>query len=335
MKMKKLALMLLILMLSQASFPGIAGSAGIVSPEPLVVIVTPLTHTSLEQSIEGFKQGLAERDYAGNNVIFRYMNAGGDMDGVTELLKTAVAMNPSLMFVLTTRAASEAIKITNLVNIPLVYAAVTDPVAAGIVTAMERSETLATGVSDRYPIDEQVRIFTELMGNMNRAGILFNPEEANSRLLVEEATDALQRRGVTVRRYEVRSAREIAGQTLLLLSENDCLIVNSDNLVAANIAAVIDLCVRKKKPLFVGDPTLVRKGAVAAVGPNYYEMGRAAGHKAAQILGGKDPREIPSEYPASFDYIINTRAARLMGLTIPQSFWDQRQIWESRAGRVN
>jgi len=304
------------------------------SDRPNIFVISPLVHPSLEASISGFKQGLVENGYPLEKINLQYLNANGDFSKISSLVKTAIASKPALIFVLTTPAASEAIKLTNSAKIPLVYTAVTDPVDAKIVTSMVKSETLATGVSDRYPVEEQVKVFIRIMPNMRRTGLIYNPSEQNSLILVSQTINELNKNKVTANKYEVHSSSEITSQMKRLISENDSVIVNGDNLVMENLSTVINLCIQNKKPLFVGDPDSVRKGAVATVGPSYYDIGRKAGEKGAQILGGKNPKDIPSEYPTAYDYIINTKAAELMGLKIPSEFWAQREIWESKASSI-
>jgi len=295
-----------------------------------VVVITPLSHPSLDQSIDGFRQGLSEKNYTTNNVEFKFMNASGDFGKIASLVKSAIALKPSLIFVLTTPAAAEAIKLTDASKIPLIYTAVTDPVQAKIVSSMDASETLATGVSDRYPVKEQVEFFLKILPTMKTAGLIFNPAEENSRILVRDTISALEQNNIKASKYEVSTAYEISSRVQEAISVNDCIIVNGDNLVTENLLEVINLCIKLKKPLFVGDPDSVRKGAVATVGPSYFAIGRQTGIKAAQILNGEDPRKIPSEYPKSFDYIVNTKAATAMGVKIPEDFWTIHQIWESR-----
>jgi putative ABC transport system substrate-binding protein len=294
-----------------------------------IVIITPLSHPSLDQSIKGFRQGLAEKDYSERNVEFILMNASGDFGKLQSIVQSAIARKPNLVFVLTTPAAMECIKVTDAAGIPMVYTAVTDPVSAKIVTSMEKSETLATGVSDRYPVEEQVAVFLRLLPDMKSAALLYNPAEENSQILVKQTIAALSKNGVEGRKYQVNNASEIASRVSQAVAADDCIIVNGDNLVTENLTEVINACVKNRKPLFVGDPDSVRKGAVATVGPSYFSIGRQTGLKAAAILNGTDPRSIPSEYPKSFDYIINTAAAQAMGLDISDEYWMSRQIWES------
>jgi putative ABC transport system substrate-binding protein len=294
-----------------------------------ISIIMPSTHPSLSQAIDGFRQGLQEAGYGEKLIDLRIDNAGGKYQNIAPLVETAIARKPALFFVLTTPAASEAIRLTTKAGIPLVYTAVTDPVEAKIVTSMQRSDTLATGVSDRYPVPEQVRIFLLLMPAMKSAGILLNPQEGNSRFLAQQTAQELQKRNVQATKYELTNLTELSSRVQQALAADDCVIVNGDNFVVQNLAEVINACSRQKKPLFVGDPDSVRKGAIATVGPSYFALGRQAGHQASRILKGEDVRTIPSEYPAQFDYVVNVSAAKAMGITIPGTFWAERRLWTS------
>lgn len=296
-----------------------------------IITITPLSHPSLDQSIDGFIRGLSEKGFDKKKINFEVMNANSDFSKISSLTKSALAKHPDLIFVLTTPAASAAIKITNAANIPMVYTAVTDPVSAGIVTDMDKSETLATGVSDRYPVDEQVKVFLSVLPTMKNCGIIYNPSEENSQILVRQTINAMSKNNIECVKYEINNVSEISSQVKQILSSHDCIIVNGDNLATENLSTIINLSIKMKKPLFVGDPDSVKNGAVATVGPSYYSIGVKSGYKAAQILNGVSPKLIPSEYPTSFDYIINTQAAKKMGVNIPSLFWETRGIWESSA----
>ncbi len=296
-----------------------------------VRIVTPVAHPSLDETIRGFEDGLAEAGFSRDKLDWvPPLNADGDFSAIGSRLKNALADRPDVLFVLTTPGASQAISLSQAAGVPLVYAAVTDPVKAKIVTSMKASETLATGVSDLYPVDKQVDLFVAIQPSMKRAGLLFNPKEENSLILAEVTKSELAKHQVTAVFYDVSGTSEIAPKARLALDSCDCIIVNGDNLIVQNLAIVVNLCRRERKPLFVGDPDSVRRGAVATVGPSYYSIGRQAGGKAARILKGESAGKVPSDHPSEFDYILNTNAANAMGVGIPEQVWKSREIWESR-----
>ncbi|MBK1633652.1 hypothetical protein CKO31_23495 [Thiohalocapsa halophila] len=299
----------------------------------LVYIITPSSHPSLEAAIDGFRQGVAESGWDQSKLDMQYSNANGEISSIPRLVDRAIRRNADLLFVLSTPAAAAAVKKTNPAQIPLVYAAVTDPVKAGIVTEMQHSDTFATGVSDRYPVREQVQFFTTITPSAQQFGLLFNPAEQNSQILVNRTEQALTGAGKAPTRYEAAEDSEVAKVATRAFAECDAVIINGDNLFTNNLPTVINVAVSAKKPLYVGDPDSVERGALGTVGPSYRAMGRQAGQKAAKVLSGESIKQIPSEYPQYFDYVLNVAAAASMGVTIPRSAWELRSVWKSVSGR--
>jgi putative ABC transport system substrate-binding protein len=295
-----------------------------------IAIVVPLSHPSLDASIDGFKAALNASSFAGSLEI-ETSSANGDLGKLGSIIKQVLAAKPDLIFVLSTPAAAEAAPLAERAKVPLIYTAVTDPVKAGIVSSLQNSNTPATGVTDLYPVTEQVGLFLRIMPAMKSAGILRTAGEENSLLLAEMTAKELESRGVKAK-TEVISGPSLISQVLRnLLSEVDCIIVNGDNALVASLKTISNECVRAKKPLFVGDPDSVRQGGVATVGPSYYSLGFAAGERAVRVLEGEAPGSIPSGTPTEYDYIINTEAADRYGLTVPADLWTSRPVWESRA----
>ncbi len=296
-----------------------------------VVVITPMSHPALNRAIDGFKAALAEGGFAADSTGLEVLNANGDFSKIAYLTKKAVKVKPDVIFVLTTPAGSTAITITNPERIPLVYTAITDPVEAGIVSDMSYSKTYATGVSDKYPVKEQVAFFKRIYPGMGKLGVIYSSGEENSRILSKMTIKYAKEEGVEAKEYVVTDPGKISYIVKKSLAENDAIVINGDNQLVENLESVVKLSIINKKPLFVGDTDSVRRGGVATVGPSYYTLGFSAGKKAVKILNGVDVRTIPSEDPADFDYIVNFEAAKAMGLDIPLSALSIRRIWEARA----
>lgn len=298
-----------------------------------IEIVTLVNHPSLNEAIEGFKQGLSSsKSIPLEDLKFTLSNVSGDLTQVPIIMDEIVARHPNLIYVLTTPVASTAIKYTNPASIPLVYAAVTDPVKAKIVKSMDSTTTFASGVSDRYPVEEQIKFIKLIQPNINTLGVFRSSGEENSKILAEWTIQQAKSHGIKTNEYVLNQDQDITLMTEDAFRENDAVIINGDNKLVENIQAVLNVAINYKKPLYSGDPDSVKVGALAAVGPSYFEMGTRAGKIAEQVLIGKDIRSIPSEFPKSFDYIINTKAAKLMGIEIPNKLWSHRSIWTSRSG---
>jgi len=288
-----------------------------------------MSHPSLDQAIEGFQRGLSDAGFAQGTARIELQNANGEFDKVEALARQLAGQRPDLLFALTTSASRTTVKIAAESKIPVVYAAVTDPIGAGIVTSMSKSDNAVTGVSDRYPVPEQVRVFLAVVPALRSVGVIFNPGEQNSQILSEQTVKEFTATGVKATRYEVIDPAQIRPQIDHALSKHDAIVVNGDNLITEHLEVAIKACVEAQKPLFVGDPDSVARGAVATVGPSYFDMGRDAAIKAAKILKGEPVGTIASSYPTRFDYIVNVKAAKAMGIDIPKTFWLEREFWKS------
>ncbi len=307
-----------------------AGACALVNPADAgrrVCVVRPLDHPSLGAAIEGFRARLTSALPKGG-VAFRIYSAGGNLAQVPELLRQTVRDRCTLDFVLTTPAAQAARSIVAEKGTPVVYTAVTDPVGAGIVRSMDGDALPITGVTDLFPVDAQVRLFLAADPTARSAALLYNPREQNSQVLVARTEAALRARGIAVRRDTATSpsAVPVVAQAAALAA--DMLIINGDNLFTEALETVIGIAERARKPLFVGDPESVRRGAVATISPDYELLGQEAANKAYIILAGKrQAGEIPSENPTSYSQYVNVGAAQRMGLQLPLAVFQSARVW--------
>ncbi len=292
-----------------------------------VCIVRPLDHPSLGAAIEGFRARLTAA-LPRNRVTFRAYNAEGNAALVPALLRQTVRDRCSLVFVLTTPAAQQARALVAARGIPVVYSAVTDPVGAGVVRSMDGDTLPITGVSDLFPVDAQVQLFVAADPAARSAAILYNPSEQNSQVLVSRTERALRARGLTVYRDTATTRAAVAEVARAATRSADMLIINGDNLFTEALEEVIAVAESAHKPLFVGDPESVRRGAIATVSPDYEMLGQAAADRAYVILAGKRlAGEIPSENPTSYSQYVNVAAAQRMGLQLPLRFFESARVW--------
>ncbi len=292
-----------------------------------VCMVRPLDHPSLGAAIEGFRARLAV-SMPKNSVAFKLYNADGDPSLVPGLLRQTVRDRCALVFVLTTPAAQQARSIVATRGIPVVYSAVTDPVGAGIVKSMDGDPYPITGVSDLFPVDAQVKLFLAADPAAKSAALLYNPNEQNSQVLVARTEAALRARGIAVARHTATDPAAVPAVARAAAGSADMLIINGDNLFTEHLEDVIAVAESARKPLFVGDPESVRRGAVATVSPDYEQLGQEAADKAYVILANKrQAGEIPSEDPPTYSQYVNVAAAQRMGLQLPLAFFQQARVW--------
>lgn len=163
----------------------------------------------------------------------------------------------------------QVIEVKNIrrVNNQIAFEITCLPMKHRVVVALNAS--VNTGTSDRYNVKAQVDVFTSLVPAAKNFAVVRSPNESNSKILGDETIAELKNKGLNATEYIVNNAADISIVVKQALAENDCIVVNGDNVLTENLSMIINLCTGAKKPLFVGDPDSVKKGAVATVGPSY------------------------------------------------------------------
>jgi putative ABC transport system substrate-binding protein len=297
--------------------------------DKLLCTVNLLDHPSLNASLKGFEDAINSNNKDGKIALQKF-NASGSMQLVPDLLRQTLNAKCDLVFALTTPVATLARKVVAAKGVPVVYTAVTDPVGAGIVESMEKDTLPVTGYTDLYPVEEQVSLFVRLSPSANTVGILYNPTEQNSQRLVALTKAALEAKGKAVSLYGNQDPALVAETTRRAAKAQEMLIVNGDNLFTAELDIVIKIARDAKVPLYVGDPDSVTKGAVATVGPSYYDLGYKSGMRALEVLDGTFAGKLASENPKGHDYFINAKAASTFGVEITAEKLSIGSVWTTK-----
>jgi putative ABC transport system substrate-binding protein len=181
----------------------------------------------------------------------------------------------------------------------------------------QNTGTPVTGVSDLWPVFLQMQTYAQLVPQAKTWGTVYNPAEANSMMHIQAMRDAANRLKLKLVEAKVSSSAEVEAAALSLVSQKvQAFTITSDNTTVANLEALVRVAEQHKVPLFAGDVDSVHRGAIAAFGMDYFLVGYAAGKKAALILKGIKPGDIPWGPMEKFSLVINTRAAQAQGLTL-------------------
>ncbi|MFH0915043.1 MAG: ABC transporter substrate-binding protein [bacterium] len=276
-----------------------------------------VTHPALDSVVEGFVEALAEAGFVeGKNVTYDRQNAQGEMANATSIAQKFVGDKVDLILSVATPTSQAAVKATT--SIPIVFAAVTDPVAAGLVTNAEAPEANVTGVSDMLPIQPHLDLIMQLVPQAKTIGLLYNAGETNSVTLVEKEKTAAAAMGLEVVEATAASSSEVLAAAQSLVGRVDVISVLTDNTVVSALESVVKVCQENKIPLITGDIDSVQRGSVAAYAFDYKDHGRQAGLIAVQVLQGTPISSIPVEYAQNLQLAINVAAAAAMGVTIPE-----------------
>ena len=274
-----------------------------------VGITQIVSHPALDQSREGFKDALKE---AGLDVEYDEQNAQGDITIANTIANKFVTDKVDLIFSIATPTTQAAVNATG--SIPIVFTAVTDPEAAGLM------KPNVTGSSDRVDnVAEQLDVLKELKPDATTIGILYNSSEQNSVTQVELIKKIAAEKGIKVEEQAVTAVSELTQALDNLLSKADALYIPTDNLVVSNMPVVVERANAAKKIVIATDEGSVTNGALYTKGIDFYQLGKEAGKLAAQILkDGKTPSDLEIVTLKPTNLVFNKKTLEAIGLTLPE-----------------
>lgn len=234
----------------------------------------------------------------------------GDQSNLQTVAEQLAKKN-DLNFVIATPAAQAMVNVDD--KTPTIFTAVTDPVAASLLNNKEEPEKNVTGTTDLTPVDKQVEKLLKIVPKAKKIGIFYNSSEVNSEAQANIAKETLKKSGVEVIEKTVTTTNDVQQTLTSLASDVDAIYFPTDTTVASTISTIGSILKEKKVPALGGDKALL-EGMLVAYGVDYKEIGRQAGHQAAQILKGKKISELPVEQPKKLSIDINDDMARALGL---------------------
>lgn len=280
-------------------------------------------HPSLDNCRTGFEDGLKE---AGVEYELVAQSAKADDATNTQIAQTFAAQKMDLVCGIATPSAQAAYNACYEVGIPVVFNAVSDPVAAQLATSETQAMDGITGVSDALPVEAQLELIREMMPDAVKIGILYTTSEANSVSTIETYKEKAPAYGFEIVERGVTNAAEIPQALDLLVQEVDCISNMTDNTVVDNLPILLEKANAMNIPVFGSEEEQVGNGCVASAGIDYVELGKKAGIIAARVLQGEDIASIPYETMTESKITINTDAAAAIGLEIPQSITDRAEV---------
>ncbi|OEY67340.1 ABC transporter substrate-binding protein [Marinobacter sp. X15-166B] len=286
--------------------------------DPKVVAITQIVeHPALDSVHEGVVDELKERGYVvGKNLKLMHESAQGNSAIAAQIARKYSGESPDVIVAIATPSAQTMAAAVR--DLPVVFAAVTDPVGAKLVASLEEPGANITGVTDMLPIEKHVDLLQQLVPDARRIGTVYNPGEANAAALVELLEASLNARDMVLVKGAATKTSEVLGAARSLVGNVEAIYLTTDNTVISAAEAVVSVGQRAKIPVFAADTATVDRGAVAALGFNYYDHGRQAGAMVARILEGAKPAAMPVEITERLDLFVNPGAGERMGMTVPE-----------------
>ena len=264
--------------------------------------------------IEPFRQGLRDLGYEeGRNITIEYRWAEGKYERLPALIAELVALNLDVMVTAGTPATLAVKKAA--ISVPLVVAAIGDPVGAGVVPSLARPAGNITGLSATATDLEGKRL--QLLGDV---AVMWNPLNAFQEISIRELNAAGETLKIKVQPAAVGVAEDLDDACATLVKDKpQALIILADRIFLHNRARLIDFATQNRLPGVYAYRELVEAGGLMSFGPSYEDLHRRAATYVDKILRGAKPADLPIEQPTKFNLVINRRAAEALGLTIPGS----------------
>ena len=204
-------------------------------------------------------------------------------------------------------------------EIPVIYTAVTDPVAAELADEEGAPAGEVTGTSDKLPIEAQLQMMRQMLPDAKKLGIMYTTSEANSVSAIEEYEKLSGDYGFQLVTKGITATADIPLAADELLSEVDCMTNLTDNTVVSSLSTILDKANEKKIPVFGSEIEQVKIGCLAAEGIDYIALGEQTGKMAAQVLKGeKKASELNFETITEPGFYVNAKVASDLGITVPE-----------------
>ena len=279
---------------------------------PVVAIANYGPHASLQETIEGIREQLQDE------VVFKIADVNFDQTLIIQMLHKLKANKPKVIVTIgtpITQAAKNLIK-----DVPIVFAAVTDPIEAGLVTASNKPHKNITGVSDQQDLKLFISFVKTLMPDVKTVGLLYATSEANDAALVKMMQTAAELYDMEVLPVSVEHSRDIPLRMQLFNGNVDLIYVGVSGTIQPSLPAIVASADRMQIPVFnVNEDAVLNHYVVGSFGVNYRKLGNHVATIIKQILQGVDIKNIELIYPdlSDFQGFISKKRAEQFGINLP------------------
>jgi putative ABC transport system substrate-binding protein len=256
----------------------------------------------------------------GQNITIEYRYAMGDTQRLPELVRELLSLKVDLIVTTSTPGALAAKSATS--ETPVVFSMVSDPVASGIVTSLARPGGNLTGWSNMLPETSRklLELLKEIIPKASRVAVLFDPTNAGKLLEIKVLQADSLRAGLTLQSLEVRNLSNIKTAFKAMTHERpDGLVVLQDTVTGSNRKEIVELATSARFPAIYQVSEFVDLGGLMSYGLSVMGQYRRSAVYVDKILRGAKPGDLPVEQPTVFELAINLKAAKALGLAIPQS----------------
>lgn len=291
-----------------------------------VAIIQIVEHTSLNTIKDAFDAQMEELGYKeGENVEYIFKNAQGDTNTAASIIQEFKGENPDVVMAIATPVAQAAATLS--ADIPVVFAAVSDPVGAKLTTTLEKPDKNMTGTSDEIQVDLILDKALEVNPHLKTLGVIYNKGEANSVTNIEKAKAYADSKNIKLVEATITGVNEVQSAIEVLTSQCDAIFAPNDNTVASAMNVVSQACSKAKIPLYVGADSMVQDGGFLSVGINYEELGKETANMVDEVLKGTKVEDIPVKvFKDNLKIYVNQNVLDQLGITLPDSILNDESL---------
>ncbi|CUX70266.1 ABC transporter substrate binding protein [Clostridium sp. C105KSO15] len=276
-------------------------------------------HGSLDNCREGFLQGLSEEGIEeGKNLTVLYENAQADGGTASQIINNFLSKKTDLICGIATPMAQAAYSGAKKTDVPVIFTAVTDPVAAALAKEDGTPVGEITGTSDKLPVEKQLEMIRKILPDAKTIGILYSTSEVNSEAAIKEYKAAAASYGFEIIEGAVSATADIPLATDSILEKVDCLNNLTDNTVVSSLPLILDKAGKKNIPVFGSEVEQVKIGCLASMGLDYVDLGKQTGIMAAKVLKGEaKASDMNFEVIKEAAFYGNAKVAENLGISLP------------------
>ena len=284
-----------------------------------VAVTSIVEHPALDSVKDGVAQALADAGYTKEKGLkWQFQTAQGNPTISAQIARKFVGDKPDVIVAIATPAAQAVVASTK--SIPVVFSAVTDPVSAQLVPSDQANDGNVTGVSDALILERQIELIKQIVPDAKRVGMVYNPGEDNSVVVVKQLRELLPSYDLTLVEATAPKTVDVGAAARSLVGKVDVIYTNTDNNVVSAYEALVKVGNDAKIPLIASDTDSVDRGAIAALGVNYKDLGVQTGNMVVRILKGEKPGDIAYQTSENLELHVNLVAADKQDVALSDDF---------------
>jgi putative ABC transport system substrate-binding protein len=283
-------------------------------PHKTIGITQIVDHPSLNAIREGIVEQLAHEGFTeGKELTIIFESAQGNPTLAAQIAQKFASLPLKAIVPISTPSAQTMVR--QIKETPIIFAAISDPLAAKVVSSLNHPGGNVTGITDTPPLDTQLDFIKKCIPQLKTLGVVYNPGEANSVAMIEELKAVAAKKHINIITVASPKSADVQAASQSLVEQVDAIFIGNDNTVVSGLEALVKTCLDNKIPLFVSDPDSVDRGALAAYAYDQRGIGRQVGKMVARVLKGENPGDISVERAKDLKLSVNPKTAEKLNIT--------------------